>query len=185
MTPIDLREVYFHWILQKVGADENGHMQLMRYLFNKEFHYTMIMDANRSQDGISLRYHFGYECAIPDMDIAVLIDQSECSVLEMIAALAIRSETDMMYNSMLGDRTYIWFWDMIESLGLKRYDDAHFPKRESTLNRIVDRFINREYEPSGRGGIITLSNPFVDMRTVDIWTQLSFKQNEYLEQWGG
>lgn len=185
---IDLHELYFYWILKKVGVDSGGYNSLMRLLFNREFYPILLMDANRYEDGIYLRYQFGYESGIPESDIAHLLGTTECTVLEMMAALAIRSEDDTMSNSTFGDRTYIWFWDMIRSLGLDRFDDSKFIQQAKTINKvdaILNKFMNRLYKPNGAGGLVTLNPAPTDMRVIDIWTQMSWKLDEYVRIYGG
>lgn len=185
MTSLDIRELYFQWILKKVGATGKGYDFLLRFLFNYEFRFILIMDGNRYQDGISLRYQFGYENGFSDQNIEIMLDIYECSILEMMAALAIRIEVDTMHNTDFGDRTHIWFWDMVKSLGLMRYSDTHFPANTSHIVDILNRFMDREYSPNGAGGLVTIPTITNDMRCVDIWTQMNWKLEDYLNRYGG
>jgi len=50
------------------------------------------MDGNRAEDGIDLRYRFGYEKEYEGSTIASYLDNSPCSVLEMLIALAFRAK---------------------------------------------------------------------------------------------
>lgn len=185
MTTPNLLHVYYNWILKKVGGDSGGFDSLLSYLFSQEYHWSFAMDENRYEDGISLRYTFGYECGIPREEIQREIDICGCTYLEMLAALAIRTEVDTMSNSMYGDRTYIWFWSMIKSLGLAKFDDEHFPSDISKIDNILSKFERHEYAHNGKGGIVTLKNTTVDLRVEDIWTQMQWKLDEYLEEYGG
>ena len=50
--------------------------------------------------------------------------------------------------------------------------DSNYDKRvvESHLNR----FLRREYEPNGKGGLFTVRNRKCDLRDVEIWYQLNW-----------
>ena len=75
-----------------------------------------------------------------------------------------------MSDSSIGDRTAQWFWGMVTNLGLvsmtcERYDRSY-------IGYVLDRFLNREYEPDGRGGLFTVRHHTRDMRNIEIWYQL-------------
>ena len=105
-----------------------------------------------------------------------------CTVLEMLIALAIRCESDIMHDDACGDRTRLWFWEMIKNLGLIDYtDDAYMYDKsgsfDSEVNHIIDIFLERRYDKHGRGGAFPLrkyrTNYYSDQRKVEIWYQLS------------
>ena len=93
-----------------------------------------------------------------------------CSVLEMMLGLAIRCEEDYMDNPVKGNRTGQWFWGMVVNLGLGAMDDSKFDK--VFVEDAVRRFLNREYEPDGTGGLFKIRNCDRDLRYVEIWWQL-------------
>ena len=88
----------------------------------------------------------------------------------MMVALAIRCEETIMDDTEYGDRTGQWFWKMISSLGLSSMSDDMFDKKYATY--VINRFLNREYEPNGKGGLFTINNCDEDLRNVEIWYQL-------------
>jgi hypothetical protein len=138
------------------------------------------MDRNRAEDGISLRYHYCQERHLSDGETARFMRRDEpCSVLEMMIALARRCEDDIMANSEIGDRTGLWFWDMISSLGLRDMDDIHFDER--IVRRAVIRFLERDYAPDGRGGLFYLPELHRDLRDVEIWYQAMWYLSEFKE----
>ena len=59
---------------------------------------------------------------------------------------------------------------MIDNLGLQDMFDENY--NDEHVNRIILRFINRDYSPDGKGGLIYIPNYIGDMRGVDIWYQL-------------
>lgn len=168
MTRTELNNEYFDWMCQIVH--ERYSRKLLRRLHEIDFDYIIPMDGNRAEDGVELRYRFGYGHSYDQTMIANYLDDRPCSVLEMMVALAIRCEEDIMSNDDIGDQTHIWFWRMIESLGLDEETDKHFDKRR--VDHVIDRFLKREYSRNGRGGLFTIQNCRKDMRTTEIWYQM-------------
>ena len=82
------------------------------------------MDADRAEDGINLRYRFGYENGYESAMIASYLDDRPCSVLEMMVALSMKMEEQIMDDPDIGDRTSVWFWKMIDNLGLGTMHDG-------------------------------------------------------------
>lgn len=163
-------EDYFEWICNLI--EDRRHLKyrkLLNLLFDTDFEYLMEMDANRYEDGIDLRYKFGYENYIPDAQVTVLLDNKPCSILEMMVALAVRCENDIMSNTDIGNRTPEWFWKMIGSLGLGRMIDSNFD--EAYCKAVLKRFIERRYNANGAGGLFTIPNIEKNMTEVEIWYQ--------------
>lgn len=158
---------YFEWLYNLVCenryAKAISYRKLLMYLHDTEFTYQIPKDRNRAEDGIELRYKFAGANGHRYL-------KGPCSVLEMMVALAIRCEEDIMDDPNIGDRTRQWFWGMIVNLGLGSMLDAEFD--ESFVEETVTRFLNRDYEPSGRGGLFTVRHCDRDLRDVEIWYQL-------------
>ena len=136
------------------------------------------MDSNRAEDGINLRYRFGYENGYEDFMISACLDDKSCSVLEMLVALAIRCEEHIMEDSDIGDRTGEWFWIMIENLGLRSMNDARFDR--AYVDETIDIFLNREYKRNGEGGLFIVDAQR-DLRHVEIWYQMCLYLEKYLD----
>lgn len=172
MNRATLREDYFKWICGLIANRVKGisYKNLLRYLFDTDFIYELERDENRAIDGIDLRYKFGYYNDIPEDAIGDYLDNRPCSVLEMMVALCNRIEDHIMSDADFGDRTGQWFWGMIENLGLDRMIDTRFDLRR--VSQTIDRFLHREYEPDGRGGLVTIEDCEYDLRTVEIWYQV-------------
>lgn len=171
-----ISDEYFDWLVDLMCADRFpsyiSYNRLFAHLHSTRFTYLIPMDENRASDGIDLRRRFalyqGYEDEAYDMVIDML--SGPCSVLEMMIALAIRCEENIMDDPSIGDRTQQWFWVMITNLGLNSMTDDRFDPLY--VRNAVDILLNREYEPDGRGGLFTIRDCRVDLRRVEIWHQL-------------
>lgn len=80
----ELINEYFEWIYQLVCKDTKGlsYRKLLCKLYDTPFNYTIAMDGNRAEDGVDLRYRFGYECGFANSAVADYLDNKDCSVLE-------------------------------------------------------------------------------------------------------
>lgn len=177
----ELINEYFEWMYQLVCGNVKrvSYRKLLCHLYDTPFDYSIAMDGNRAEDGVDLRYRFGYEHNIEGSAIASCLDDKECSVLEMMVALSIRCEEHIMDNPDIGDRTGKWFLNMIENLGLKKMSDKYFNERYVT--QVLDRFLNRDYERNGEGGLFTVHHNRIDMRSVEIWYQAMWYLDEILK----
>lgn len=160
---------YFRSICNLVYDNRFGKQYdtLFKYLYSREFYWSVPLDKNRASYGIDLRYKYG--C---DNDLL----SEPCSVLEMLIGLAIQIEGQLQSSFDEGDRTSQWFWTMLTNLGLNGLDDDNFD--EETAEWFVNRFLNREYYPNGEGGLFVIERPFQDLREVDIWTQVNWYLGE-------
>ena len=164
----NIEQEYFEWVYGLVCnnrySEGYSYRELLSYLHHVEFTYTIRKDSDRAEDGIDLRYRFAYDtgCGCADGYL-----EGPCSVLEMIVALAIRCEEQIMDDPRYGNRTAQWFWKMIRNLGLNGMTDERFDDRYA--EDVIARFLNREYEPDGRGGLFTVKNCDYDLRYVEIW----------------
>lgn len=180
MTQDTLNNLYFEWMFSLVcNSDKRlSYRKLLYFLHSTNFDYTIPMDGNRAEDGINLRYRFGSEEGYEDAMIASYLDNRPCSVFEMMVALCIRCEEKIMCDPDIGDRTGQWFWNMINNLGLSIMTDARYD-RNYVANR-VNRFLNREYERNGKGGLFTIHNCREDMRQIEIWYQMCWYLDDIL-----
>ena len=170
-------EAYFSWLYKKAGGDRYrgplSFRRLLRRLYDTEFIFSIPRDENRAEDGMDLRWRYVVERVDPDRHEIVLLGLiGPCSVLEMMVALAIRCEENIMDDPTKGDRTGQWFWGMITSMGLGSMMDDRYD--EEYVDDVIDRFLAREYSPDGKGGLFTVRDCDVDLRDVEIWHQLCY-----------
>lgn len=177
-----IRNRYHEWLCGIVGGS-TGYSYLLKDLDNIFFEFSIPMDSNRYEDGVELRYKFGRQMSIPDTRIARELDIYPCTMLEMMIALSLRIEDEIMTDSYEEEdsKTYIWFWSMVDSLGLSDMtDDISYD--DSYVLSCVERFLSRTYCRNGRGGLFTISDPTKDLRQVEIWYQAMWFLNDYISK---
>lgn len=170
---VDVYQPYLTWLEERVGYfnQDKEYDLLMSFLIQHRFYWKIAMDENRAADGVRLRTIFAEEKMRPDI-VSRLggTSRESCSILEMMVALAMRCESDIMTNPDFGDRTGVWFWEMVSSLGLGGMNDAHFDKEY--VEDVIFHFLERDYAPDGRGGLFTVVGSKSDMATTEIWYQM-------------
>ena len=175
---MQLDNKYFNWLCDYVCKDRFArtisYKKVLTVLHQTEFKWSIPMDKNRVGDGLELRRRFSHEMC-GEYDNEEFIIDAPCSVLEMMLGLAIRCEETIMDDPRYGNRTVEWFWRMMNSLGLSGMYDRNFDKTE--VEFIIQRFLDREYAPSGKGGLFYIRGCKKDLRTVEIWTQLNWYLN--------
>lgn len=183
MTNRDIRNQYFNWLSDLVY--ESGYSKTLSYkkllihLHSTEFRSLLPMDENRAEAGKNLRWRFVLNTDYDPADYdRILGDLDEpCSVLELMVAIAIHMEEDIMDDPTVGDRTSQWFWGMVVNLGLGSMSDDRFDKRY--FEDAMETFLNREYEPDGRGGLFTIRDCERDLRDVEIFHQVCWYINTF------
>lgn len=164
---------YFDWLCDQVCRDrfskEVSYKKLLTRLHDTTFTYIIPRDRNRAEDGKDLRYRFGLCCGIPHAEDYL---DGPCTVLEMMVALAIRCEENIMDDPEYGDRAPQWFWGMITNLGLGPMTDSNYSRQY--VDDCIWRLLNRQYDPDGKGGLFRVRNCKYDMRKVEIWYQLNY-----------
>ncbi len=180
MCADEIRSDYFQW-LRSIVCDgrfsENiSYDKLLSHLHTIEFKWTRMLDADRADWGVDMRYRFAQDRKYDaEFNIKDYI-YGPCSVFEMMVALAVRCEEDMMDDPDYGDRTAQWFWNMVVSLGLGSMVDSSFDATH--VDDVIQKFLNREYARDGKGGLFTLRHAPFDARKVDIWYQLCWYLDE-------
>lgn len=177
MTRRQVKDEYFSWLYDLVNVGPDSYELLFAHLHKTTFRYLIPKDHNRAEDGEALRYRFALR-RYPGLSPNIIIDilDGPCSVLEMMIALAIRCEEDIMDDPNIGDRTGQWFWGMVINLGLGSMRDARYD--DQVVDYVLDCFMDREYDYDGKGGLFTVRKPERDMRGVEIWHQLCWYLDE-------
>ena len=175
-----LESNYFDWLYSLVVYDQytlkRSFKTLLTYLFDTPFIAIVYLDKNRICDGLYLREHFISDYNYDDYALDELNRVKPCSVLEVMIGLANRCATTILDGEDYG--LYDMFWGMIDNLGLLGMHDDNFNLDQ--VEDIVHTFINREYEPNGKGGLFTVHRQ-EDLRNVDIWYQMMWYLSELFE----
>lgn len=175
MTERELNNEYFAWLCQLVcttGYSKRSHYRmLLNHLHEIKFTYIHAMDSNRAEDGVNLRYRFAYEHSYDSTIVCTYLDNGDCSVLEMMVALALKCE-EIMEDSEIGNRTGQWFWTMIDNLQLGGMTDLMYD--ECYTDFVIGRLLNREYKRDGEGGLFTIKDCNRDLRSVEFWYQAMY-----------
>lgn len=153
---------YCDWLYRKVGVygtDPDVDL-VLDILSGTDFIWSVANDDNRAADGLVLRSTF-----MDDENWnSRPFDDSPCTVLEMLIALANRIDNDIMWDGE-NDNTEKWFWEMVENLHM----DWHNSK---DIRIKINNFLNRRYDVNGVGGIFPLKqNTYQDQREIEIWYQ--------------
>lgn len=184
MTKDDLINRYHEWlcgfVIDKNNSKRVRYDKLLAQLDMREFVSYIDNDENRAVDGVNLRYRFGHEHKFNEPMIASYLDDKPCSVLEMMIALALRCEEEIMDNTDIGVRTGQWFWNMIVNMDLGGMKDSSFDK--DYANDKISIMLNRTYDRDGNGGLFRVTNVHQDMRRVEIWYQMSWYLTENYKQ---
>lgn len=165
-------EDYYYWLTDLLNDDNirSTYYKLLWEMLETEFTWSVPYDSNRASDGLYLRRQYLRETG------TILNVSGGCSVLEMFVAMCRRCEDELMHDPDLGDRTGVWFMDILENLGLDYYDDYHYDR--AAVCEIMRVFLERKYDMCGFRGPFYAHKTCADFRKMDLWWQL----NAYLEE---
>lgn len=158
---------YFEWLCHKVCLERNVDYTLLITKLHKtpyDILSNIQEDRNRIKKTLELRNYFTSTYDIQTTTRPV-------SVLEVLVSVAMDIEDKIMRDSDAGDRTAVWFWQMINNLGLLKYTDDNFDTR--AVNDVLYRFIHRKYDRNGVGSIGFTKEKDCDFRDMDIWQQFN------------
>ena len=160
---MDKMNKYIEHLMDLVGVDMSMYALCSR-LMSIPFHYDehFITDRNRRDDGEDLRlaYMDGGEDRIPS-DVPI-------SVLEVIVALAIRIDLDIMGEPGKRDPGK-WFNLMLKNLGIDYMTDRYFDGGK--IDMVIERWLDREYDMNGQGSLFPLTKCRLNQRGISIWDQ--------------
>lgn len=163
----DLYLEYFVWLAAWVNDREHNssdYTEVLWKLYDTKFIVSMEKDQNRVDDALDFRTRF-----VPfRLDFHV-------SILEIMISMAARIEDTIMKNTSEEDRTSVWFWDMMNSLGLANQTDILYD--EQYVLEVLHDFNNRKYERNGVGSLFVTRDKSKDMRKMELW----FQMHEYLK----
>lgn len=165
---------YFKWLLERVDDGKHNpdsYVKLLRLLHTTTFEWHIERDINRAADGKNLRYTYEY------MTHRTCEFSGDCTVLEMMVALACRMESDIMDNPEFGNRTGQWFWAMINNLGLIRMTNSRF--NEAKCKEILHDFMAPGDQKTTEIDLFYCSTfSFQKWNNMEIWQKMTAWLNE-------
>lgn len=181
-----IRDDYRNWLIGLACswcAIKGNYTQLMEYLYSQPFVPRYANDNNRMQDGFEMRFHFIELSGNPNYtyhDVYKYLNE-DCNMLEMMTALAQRCEDHIMGDPDIGDRSGVWFYNMIANMHLDQMTDENFDILK--VSRAVENVIDHHYARNGDGGLFSVRNPDIDMRNAEIWYQMNWYLGELYDQY--
>lgn len=164
--------------------DENleHYVDLFNVLYDTEFTWPewMVMDENRAGNGKYMRYEFSY---LTGIDLGDWRDWP-CSVLEMLLGFSRDIENKIMRDIDIGDRSYYWFWLMLNNLGLDWFTSSRFRRSPRKAIEEIENglyiFMNRTYGDDGFGSVFPLTEDFSSIKGVvgDQFKEWTIPQNK-------
>lgn len=173
---------YYHWLCEIININmyDRSYFLLIKKLHKKEFYWSVPNDDNRGMDGKGLRGDFLRESGLTNrissqhrVKTSTDMDYEECSMLEMLIALAKRLSF-MLEEPYDVDQTCNCFWEMLRNCGLEKFTDEDYEEfgGDRTIDYILDNILERRYKRNGKGGLFPLKYTKKDQRKVEIWYQM-------------
>jgi hypothetical protein len=161
---------YFEWLYSHIGSVRNRNparsiWHLAHQLYTTEYVWLVANDDNRVEDGRELRQEFMEQQSPDEVPLSWL--ELGCSMLEMMIALGRRASFEA--NGSPGD----WFWTFLKHLDIFIYDDAFDSEAAKHVEKVLERFIYRNYDFSGEGGLFPLRRAERDQRKIELWYQMA------------
>lgn len=164
----ELEQEYFEYLVNLINPDHAPYLKLLEQLYSTDYIIVKDDDNNRAEDGKNLRLDWLYEHNRKEDNDIWFAQFKACSVLEMMVALAIRMDENIMWNGF--NRTSIWFSDMILSMGLEQYTDYNYDPE--SISTIVNAMMYYNIESNGQGGLFISPYNDTDMRDYSLWYQM-------------
>lgn len=159
------------------GQKKRKYSRLLHDLYLIPFRYSLWLDESREADGLDMR-----EAYLDTFGFAGQRDFPEkCTVLEVLVAMCLRCERDVMGRSDK-DRTDEWFWEMMYHARLTDYPDNLYRQRE--VCNIINRILDRKYDKNGDGSFFYIPGDNRNWRKADLWMQMMWQMDKKLEDEG-
>ena len=177
-----LTETYFDWLRSDCFQDRDerkNYEGVLRVLHDIPFYWTIWSDENRAGDALAYRQSdlLGFQRDLEKMDQHWLNAwaQSTPSVLEVLLGCARR------WNFYFEGPISMYFGHMFKNMRFDRYPGRQLTSQgQESVRRLCDDWMSRQFQASGIGSpfpvpvtVINENQEQVDMRTVDIWTQMN------------
>lgn len=181
-----LREEYFKYLYDIVRPMPRTYKKLCLELHTKKYRWSVRNDDNRLEDGVNLRVTFMESGGLDESHLEVqALTKGECTVFEMMVALAQRMDYELSDLVVPANRTNKYFFEMIKNLGLEKYNDAFLYgegidySSEADIEEIIENLLSRTYGYDGEGSLFPLKQRYPkDMAKTEVWYQMMLYINE-------
>lgn len=148
---------YYIWLCDLIDLEtHSGNSNLISFLYDTEFTWSVPRDNNRAHDGIDLRQDYISEYQYDDGEWV----EDACSWLEMLIALARRIRVEIMPDFDIGIDE--WFWKIVHIWGPNFEDEKCVKKCVKNVCKTQNRgFCVKNFEKT-------------DISETDIWRQVQF-----------
>lgn len=143
---------------------------LFAILHNIDFWYDIPRDENREADGADLRNDYNIPEEWYSEELREAFDNHWTSVFEVLLALAIRVD-DEYIGDPSEEHPEDFFMEMIKNLGLDVFIGKRY--KESDVQKIITRWLSREFKRNGEGSPFPLQYNDRDQRDLEIWDQMN------------
>ena len=167
-----LSQAYYEWLVYDILNSRPNWFPILKVLHSRDYIPMLIMDDSRAKDGINLR-----DIYMSRVSGSYAVQQgcnpwgdTPCSMLEMMIAFAMRIKEEFYSEyDQITDMNTVIFSMFLSSMGIDTETIT-----EDELNNIIDIFICRQYDPSGKGSLFNLSGKTMDIdwRQPPIWNQM-------------
>ena len=171
---------YFLWLCSLVNADLSCYSELLYALHEMDFVWVIELDSDRADDGLELRRKYYEQDHNEDW---IMFWERPCTVFEALIGIA-RRMNYILEDEDSGDMTFMYFWEFIRNLDLKKYSNKRLDGRPKELvendlydiQAICNNWMTRNFEPDGRGSIFPLPYASEDQAHIS----LTYQMNNYV-----
>lgn len=182
-----LEETYFDWLRSEAftsRANRREYEGVLRLMHDIPFYWTMWSDDNRGGDALAFRQSdfLGFQQDLESLDQVWLGQWATAapSVLEVLLGMARR------YTYYFQGQIQYYFGHMFRNLELDRYPGRVLTgASQEAVRQRLDTWLSRQFQPNGVGSPFPVNDllafDVVDMRKVDIWTQMNMYSAEHFQ----
>ena len=164
--------LYFNYLCNLVHVEhlpDHQYFSLCSVFYNRAFRVIIRRDNNRERDGLALRRKFEEDTGVKLGGFS----RKWCSFFEFLVGLSFRMADEVYDEDGIYDAEY-WFYELINNLDLRGFDDYHFHDNDNmTVGRVIDRVNHRQFDYDGMGGLFPLYFPKEDQRNVEVAKQMT------------
>lgn len=156
---------YEKYLKDKACFPYNRYSRLMSDLLTYPFEVIIPEDDSRLKEGAYLRHEFTGE----DVDLNTV------SVIEVLIAFAIRIDREYI-GIPQEPHPEILLMEFFNNLKLLKYFNENYNEEE--VKNIITKFVTRQYNFNGYGGIFPLKHTNIDQRKIQLWNQMTMYLSE-------